>query len=90
MSVNEPVTIIIDYEEISNNITEKSLGVKFNRELSFETHKKGLCKNASNKTHALARIALYMSLLKRKSIMHEFVNAQFNYCLLVCVFHIRK
>ena len=58
--------------------------------LSFENHVSSLCKNASQKLHALTRIVNYMNLSKRKALMKTFVISQFNYCPLVWMFHSRK
>ena len=60
-----------------------TISVTFERDFKLETHKSGLSKKAPNKIHALARITPFMNLLKKKSIMHVFVNVQFIYCLLV-------
>ena len=40
--------------------------------------------------HALSRIAHYMDLAKRKTIMNAFINSQFGYCPLVWMCHSRK
>ena len=56
--------------------------------LSFEDHKSNICKKASQKLNALARIASYMC-LKRKTVMKAFVTSQFGSCPLVWMFHSR-
>ena len=48
-----------------------------------------LCKKASQKLHALARISKYMSLRQRRIIMKSFINSQFRYCVIVWMFHSR-
>ena len=74
-------------------VTMKSLQIlmnsKFNTTLSFEHHTASLCKKASQKLHALARIAHYMDFEKRRSLMKAFVISQFNYCPLIWMFHNR-
>ena len=40
-------------------------------------------KKASQKLHALSRIAHYMDPARRKTIMNAFINSQFGYCPLV-------
>ena len=45
---------------IKNSTKEKLLGIKFDSNLSFESHVTSLCKMASQKLHALARIPHYM------------------------------
>ena len=41
---------------INNSNEEKLLGIKIDTKLSFENHVSSLCKKASQKLHALARI----------------------------------
>ena len=63
---------------------------KIDNKLSFESHVSSLCKKASQKLHALTRIANYMDLSKRRTLMKTFVISQFNYCPLVWMFQSRK
>ena len=64
--------------------------MKIGTKLSFENHVSYLCKKANQKLHALARIANYMDVSKRKCLMKVFVTSQFNYCLLIWIFHSRE
>ena len=41
----------------------------------------------SRKINALGRIANYMSLEKRCIVVKMFIESQFNYCLLIWIFH---
>ena len=66
------------------------LGVKIDTKLSFKTHFSSLCKKASQKLHALARVVNFMDLAKRKSLMKAFITSQFNYCPLIWMFHGRQ
>ena len=75
---------------ISNSNEEKLLGIKIDTKLSFENHVSSLCKKASQKLHALARIVNFMDLGKRKSLMKAFITSQFNYCPLIWMFHSRE
>ena len=68
---------------------QKSLGISIDTRLSFEHHITSLCKKASQKLHALARIAHYVDFEKRRSLMKAFVISQFNYCPLIWMFHNR-
>ena len=83
-------TFVINIYEfvINNSNEEKILGMKIDTRLSFENHVSSLCKQASQKLHALARIVNYMDLSKRKCLMKAFVRFQFNYCPLT--FHSRE
>ena len=64
--------------------------ITLDNKLSFESHVSSICKKASQKLHALTRIANYMDLSKRRTLMKTFVISQFNYCPLVWMFHSRK
>ena len=75
---------------INNSNEEKLLGIKIDTKLSFENHVSSLCKKASQKLHALARIVNYMDLSKRKSLMKAFITSQFNYCPLIWMFYSRE
>ena len=61
--------------------------MKFCSNLSFENHVTSLCKKASQKLHALARISYYMELNK---LMKAFITSQFSYCPLIWMFHSRN
>ena len=58
--------------------------------LSFENHVSSLCKKASQKLHALARVVNFMDLAERKSLMKAFITSQFNYSPLYWMFHSRQ
>ena len=68
----------------------KLLGVTIDNELKFDEHVSKLCKKASQKLHALARVSNYMSQDKLRMLMKAFVESQFGYCPLVWMFHSRK
>ena len=57
VSTNNTVKIKIGNFDITNSKSEKLLGVKFDRKLSFDDHTSELCKKASRKIHALSRVA---------------------------------
>ena len=69
---------------ISNSKNAKVLGVHFDSKLDFEFHIDKLCKKASQKLHALARVSSYMSCRQKKIIMNAFITSQFGYCSLIC------
>ena len=69
---------------IGNGYTESDneqvlLGITIDSNLSFEYHINSICKKASKKFNALARIVSYMNIQKRKTIMKSFVISQFSY-----------
>ena len=77
---------------IDNNLTESEkeqvlLGITIDSDLSFEEHINNLCKKASQKLNALARISGYMDIEKRRTLMKSFITSQFGYCPLIWMFH---
>ena len=80
---------IDDHIMISQNKNEL-LGIILGSKLSFEDHINSLCKKASQKLNALARIAPYVCLEKRKTVMKAYITSQFGYCPLVWMFHSRS
>ena len=90
LSSDEVCTAKIEDFTIENSTKEKLLGVKFDSNLSYEGHVTSLCKKASQKLHALARISHYMDLNKRRSLMKAFITSQFSYCPLIWMFHSRN
>ena len=79
----ENLSIFIGNKFISNSNNEKMLGVYFDNKLNFNTHINKLCKKASQKLHALARVSNFMSCKQRLIIMNAFIYSQFFYCLLI-------
>ena len=60
-------------------------GFTFNN-LNFDYHVNQLCKKASKKRHALARIAEYMDINKRRMVMKAFVSSQFSNCPVIMIY----
>ena len=82
---NHWVSANINKFKIESSKKEKLLGIPIDNTLPFEHHITSLCKKAIQKVIALARIARYMGLGKRRSLMKAFVISRFNYCpLKVC------
>ena len=69
------VTAKIGEFDVKNSSEEKLLGVKIDSKLSFQNHVSSLCKKASQKLHALARVVNFMDLAKRKSLMKAFITS---------------
>ena len=84
------VTTKIGEFDVKNSREEKILSVKIDSKLSFENHVSSLYKTSSQKLHALARVVNFMDLAKRNSFMKVFITSQFNYCLLIWMFHSRQ
>ena len=89
-SGNDNVSANIDNHTIISENKNELLGIILDSKLSFEDHINNLCKKASQKLNALARIASYVCLEKRKTVMKPYVASQFGYCPLVWMFHSRS
>ena len=90
VSSNGKVTIKVGPHEIANTKCQTLLGVHLNNGLSFDYHISEICKKASRKVCALARITSGMSLSKKRTLTNAFFNSQFNYCPLIWMCHSRE
>ena len=59
-SKDEDVSVNISGALIQESDEEKLLGLTLDRRLNFKNHVSNLCKTASQKLHALARVSKYM------------------------------
>ena len=66
------------------------LGINIDHFLTFNEHVSKLCKKASQKLHAIARISSYLNKDKLRLIMNAFFLFQFGYCPLVWMFTNRR
>ena len=90
VSGNVRVTTKIGNNFIESEKEQVLLGIMINWNLTFENHFNNICKRASKKLNALARVAPYMKIQKRRIIMKSFVLSQFEYCPLIWMFHNRR
>ena len=88
-NIDETLSASVGQFKINNSKSEKLLGVTLDNKLTLNEHVTNLCKTASKKLHALARISRYMSTEKRRIIMKSFISSQFGYCPLVWMMHSR-
>ena len=77
-------------KKFSSTCSEKFLGIKIDNKLTFEEHVEVLCKKASQKVSAVARISSLMRFEQRKRIVNLFITSHFSYCPLVWMFHNRR
>ena len=84
------MTVKIENEIIQNSLQENLLGTVIDNRLTFEPHMKNLCKKAGQILHALARVANYMDVSKKRSIINAFILSQLSYYPLIWMFHSRK
>ena len=89
VSTNDRVSINVDGFKIDKSNTEKLLGVKFDKKLSFDDHISDICKKAGRKIFALTRVTSYMGIAKKRILMNAFFTSQFSYCPLVWMCHSR-
>ena len=90
VSGNVRATAKIDNINIESENEQVLLGITIDSNLTFENHINNICKKASQKLNALARVAPYMNMQKRRIIMKSFVTSQFGYCPLIWMFHSRR
>ena len=74
---------------ISSSKYEKLLGIHIDNNLTFEPHVRSLCKKASQKPKAFARIAFSLTFDQRK-LLNAFITSRFSYASVVWMFHNRK
>ena len=86
----QEIKINIGEIAISNSKCEKLLGIHFDDKLTFESHVISLCKKASQKLNAFARIAYSLKFEQRKLLLNAFITSQFSYAPVVWMFHNRK
>ena len=84
---SDETTIKIGEACVKESTEENLLGITFDRSLSFKQQVKALCKKASRKLHALARISRYIVTEKLHWLMRAFVLSHFSYCPLVWMFY---
>ena len=87
---NSRATGMIDNSYIESEDEQVLLGITIDSNLAFENYVRNICKKASQKLNVLARIASYMNIQKKKTIMKSFVTSQFSYCPLIWMFHSRR
>ena len=87
---NEKAKIKLSDKHLEETNKGKLLGINFDNNLTMPDHIKQICKLASNKLYALARISQYIDEHKRKVLMKSFITSQFNYCPIIWMYCQRK
>ena len=90
LSETSETQLIVKNVPIASSCCEKLLGIKIDHKLSFEPHVESLCKKASQKLNALARLTSSLKFKQRKLLLNAFITAQFSYAPAVWMFHSRK
>ena len=83
VSTNEKTKINTGEFSIENSDCEKLLMVKIDNEQTFYCHVSDICREANRKINALARIAPFININKRRILMNSYFRLQFNYCPLI-------
>ena len=79
LSGHTQLTSNIDNNLITPEKEQMSLGITIDSYLSFKEHVNNRCKKASQKLNTLARIAGYMEIQKRRTIIKSFITSKFDY-----------
>ena len=82
----EQMYVRVGGQVVWESMEKELLGVTVDKNLKFGTHVNNICKTASGKLTALARMARIMPLNKKKLLMSSFVQSQFSYCPLLWMF----
>ena len=90
LNVEKSNLIVATKENLELEVSCCSIRIEDSVKLNFDYHVNQLCKKASKKLHALARIAKYMDINKQRMLMKVFVSSEFSYCPLTWMFHSRK
>ena len=72
-----PVDIQISDIKVTSESRVKLLGIHIDNRLNFDYHVSQLCKKASKKLHALARIFKYVETSKSRVLVNSFITSQF-------------
>ena len=77
-------------ETLSGTCSEKFLAIKIDNKLTLEEHVEGLCRKASQKVGAVAKMSSFIRFEQRKRIVNLFMTSHFSHYPLVWMFHSRR
>ena len=80
---NKNASVKVGNIKVEEKQNGKLLGITIDNNNSMVEHIKKICKQASNKLNALARISPALSENKRRVLMKSFVTSQFSYCRII-------
>ena len=86
----EVLFVKVGDEMIWESMSEKLLGITVDKKLNFNAHLANVCKKASCKVTALARLVRILPFYKRRIVLKSFIESQFSYCPLVWMFCSKK
>ena len=73
-------TMAIENFTIQNSVSQKLIGITIDRRLNFNEHVPNLCKIATLKITALARVFPCMTLNHKRTLMKACFMSRFGYC----------
>ena len=80
LSETSKTQLIVENVPIASSSCEKLLGIKIDQKLSFEPHADSLCKKASQKLNALARMTSSLKFKQKIIIKHIYYSP-----ILLCI-----
>ena len=87
---NKTAIVNVGNKTVAEQRNGKLLGITIDKNINMAEHIRKICKQASTKLHALARISPYLNEQKRKLLMKSFILSQFSYCPIIWMFCQRK
>ena len=87
LSETSETQLIVENVPIASSSCEKLSGIKIDQNWSIVDW---LCKKASQKLSALARMTSSLKFKQRKLLLNAFITAQFSYASVIWMFHSRK
>ena len=85
-NLSEHFWVKVGNEKIWESSHEKLLGLTIDKKLKFTEHLRNICKKASGKVSALARMVKLIPFHKKRILMNAFIKSQFSYCPLIWMF----
>ena len=85
----ENIWVNVGKTKIWESKKQKLLGVEIDRTLSFDEYIASLCREAGKKLSVSVRLSNFMCTNKKRVLMKTFIESQFRYCPLICMFHSR-
>ena len=72
VSINDRVSMNVDWFKLDKSDIEKLLVVQFDYKLTFDDHTSDICKKTGRKISALARVTPYIGIAKKRIFMNAF------------------
>ena len=89
-NTSEHLWVKVGNNKIWESKHEKLLGVTIDKNLNFNEHLSIICKKASAKVAALARLVKFLPFERKRLLMKAFIESQFSYCPLIWMFCSRQ